>query len=266
MSNNPFVLNQLLHITNDNYQKDANYAIAKTMLDHFYELPHMTIQEAADLCFVSTASISRFVRYLGYSGFSEFKISCEKSIGIEADYSSEVKKAGKEDLLPIYSRFTEQVVHNIETAFENLDMEQLDRICTRMKKADRIAVSGLEFSSVIGEHIQSRLARMGKIVDIGLNLNDQLEIAGRLTANSVVLLITMEGGYLYRNSDMLDILEKAGCFTVAFTINPQIKLLQFADEILVCGHDNYNTEARISLLYEVEMLLMHYSISFFQNY
>lgn len=67
MSNNPFVLNQLLHITNDNYQKDANYAIAKTMLDHFYELPHMTIQEAADLCFVSTASISRFVRYLGYS-------------------------------------------------------------------------------------------------------------------------------------------------------------------------------------------------------
>lgn len=79
------------------------------MLDHFYELPHMTIQQAADLCFVSTASISRFVRYLGYSGFSEFKISCEKSIGIEADYSNEVKKAGKEDLLPIYSRFTEQV-------------------------------------------------------------------------------------------------------------------------------------------------------------
>lgn len=266
MSNNPFVLNQLLHLTNENYQKDANYAIAKIMLDHFYELPQMTIQQAADLCFVSTASISRFVRYLGYSGFSEFKISCEKSIGIEADYSNEVKKARKEDLQPIYSRFTEQVLQNIEISFKNLDVEQLDRICIRMKSADRIAVFGLEFSSVIGEHIQSRLARMGKIVDTGLDLNEQIEIASRLTEHSVVLLITMEGGYLYRNGDILDILEKAGCYTIVFTINPQIKLLQFADEILVCGHANYNTEARVSLLYEVEMLLMHYSISFFQNH
>ena len=37
--NNPFVLNQLLHLTNENYQKDANYMIAKTMLNHFDELP-----------------------------------------------------------------------------------------------------------------------------------------------------------------------------------------------------------------------------------
>lgn len=149
---------------------------------------------------------------------------------------------------------------------KNLDIEQLDRICIRMKIADRIAVFGLEFSSLIGEHIQSRLARMGKIVDTGLDLNEQIEIASRLTEHSVVLLITMEGGYLYRNSDILDILEKAGCYTIVFTINPQIKLLQFADEILVCGYANYNTEARVSLLYEVEMLLMHYSISFFQNH
>lgn len=266
MNNNPFVLNQLLHITNENYQKDANYTIAKTMLDNFSKLSEMTIQEVADLCYVSPASISRFVRYLGYSGFSEFKESCEKSIGIEADYSLEVKKARKEDLLPIYERFTNQVIANIETSFEKIDIEQFDRICEMIQKADRITVFGLEFSNIIGEHIQSRFARMGKMVDLGLDRKEQLDIANGLTSDSVALLITMEGGYLYRNSEVIDVLEQNNCHTVVFTINPQIKLLQFADEILVCGLANHNTEARISLLYEVEMLLMHYSISYFQNH
>ncbi len=196
--NNPFVLNQLLHLTNENYQKDANYMIAKTMLNHFDELPAMTIQDVADICFVSCASISRFVRLLGYSGFTEFKRSCEKSLGIETDYSLEVKRAKKEDLLPIYSRFTEQSIQNIQNAFETVDVEQMDRICTWMKEADRIAVFGLEFASVIGLHIQSRMARMGKIVETSLDLQEQMEVARYLGNQSVALLVTMEGGLLCR--------------------------------------------------------------------
>lgn len=60
---NPFVLNQLLQLTNENHQKDANYSIAKVLVENFSKLPDMTISEAADLCFVSNASISRFVRF-----------------------------------------------------------------------------------------------------------------------------------------------------------------------------------------------------------
>ncbi len=261
----PFVLNRLLHISNESHQKDTNYSIAKTLCDHFYELPSMTIQETADLCYVSCASISRFVRYLGYSGFSEFKESCAKSIGIEADYSNEVKKAQKEDLLPIYTRFTEQILSNIQIAFSELDIEQMDRICGWMQKADKIAVLGLEFSSLVGEHIQSRLMRMHKNVQTSLDFQEQKEIVQNLTNNSLIFILSMEAGYLYHNPEIIDLIQAKGCKVVIITINPYNKQMQFADKILMCGKQNYNTEGRISLLYMVELLLMHYSISYFQN-
>lgn len=129
MKSNPFVMNQLLALAGDRHQKDTNASIARSLLQHFSDLPDLTIQDAADLAYVSAASISRFVRYLGYSGFSEFKYSCRETLGIETDYSGEVKKARKEDLQPIYERFTDQVVSNIQLAYQNLDIAQLDRIC-----------------------------------------------------------------------------------------------------------------------------------------
>ena len=265
MKSNPFVMNQLLALAGDRHQKDTNASIARSLLQHFSDLPDLTIQDAADLAYVSAASISRFVRYLGYSGFSEFKYSCRETLGIETDYSGEVKKARKEDLQPIYERFTDQVVSNIQLAHQNLDIARLDRICQAIQEADQTAIFGLEFSSLIGEHIQGRLARMGKLVSTSLELDEQAEIARSLTKDSVAILITMEGGYLYRNPEVMEILTKTGVYTVVLTISPHLKMLQSCDEMLVCGRDNYNTEARISLLYLAEMLLMHYSISYFQK-
>lgn len=177
----------------------------------------------------------------------------------------EVKKAKKEDLQPIYTRFTDQVISNIHSSYENIDIEQLDRICRQLQNANKIGVFGLEFSSLIGEHIQSRMARMHKLVETSLDLKEQQEIAKGLDEDSAAILITMEGGYLYRNPSVIHILENSECEKIVFTITPHIKMLQFADEILVCGKENFNTEARISLFYLVEILLMHYSISYFQK-
>lgn len=107
--------------------------------------------------------------------------------------------------------------------------------------------------------------RMHKNVQTSLDFQEQKEIVQNLTNNSLIFILSMEAGYLYHNPEIIDLIQAKGCKVVIITINPYNKQMQFADEILVCGKQNYNTEGRISLLYMVELLLMHYSISYFQN-
>jgi DNA-binding MurR/RpiR family transcriptional regulator len=262
------VLNQLLRYTNENYKKDTNYEIALQLLVHFDQIPNMTISQAADTCFVSTSSISRFIRMFGYASFSEFKEACKDvstTFKIDTDYSYEVRKATKEDLMPIYTRYTQNVIENIQSDFEHLDLEQLDRICQMMLESDEICLFGLEFSTLLGQHFQSRMAIMKKMVKIGLTLDSQKEIARNLKDNAVVFIASIEGGYFYRNSEVIDILREKDAHVITLTMHPDYKLMDLSDEILTCGSKNHNTEGRISLLYIIEILLMHYAISYYRQ-
>ena len=52
-------LNRLALYVNTHQQDDAYYTVADSLLKHLYELSDMTIYEWADLCNVSTSTISR---------------------------------------------------------------------------------------------------------------------------------------------------------------------------------------------------------------
>lgn len=258
------LMSRLLRYTNNNYKKDLNYEIALQLLINFQKIPELSISEAAELCFVSNASISRFVRHFGFAGFTDFKEAAKKSLRIDTDYSKEITKADKENLDPIYRQYTDEIIENLNFAYENLDFEQLDRICEIIQKAPEVCLFGLEFSMLMGQHFQSRMAMMNKLVRIGLTSEQQEEIARNLPQDSVVLIATMEGGYFYRNSEIIDILKQKKIKCITITMHPDYKIMDLADEILLCGKYNNNTEGRISLLYLIEMLIMHYRIFVYQ--
>lgn len=64
----------LLSIAENNKIYDESFVlIARTMLSHLYELGTMQNKKLAELCFVDASSITRFVRYLGFTSYSDFK-------------------------------------------------------------------------------------------------------------------------------------------------------------------------------------------------
>lgn len=62
--NTDSVLSTLLRYVNGQYKKDTNYDIALALLTHYSVIPEKTINELSELCFVSPASISRFVKLM----------------------------------------------------------------------------------------------------------------------------------------------------------------------------------------------------------
>lgn len=257
------VLARLLRIVNGQLKKDANYDIALNILTHYSEITSYTINDLADKCFVSTASISRFIRLLGFNSFVDFKVACQNTLKIsQTDYSLETSKAQKEDVEPIFANYTKHVTDNIEYVFKNLDYSQLNRICETMKSCDEILFLGLEFSTILGQHFQNRMALMNKYIKLGISYEEQLELAKSMKPNGVVVIATVEGGYFYRNNDIVDELINKNAYIIVLTMNNNMKIMKDVKEIVLCSKGNSDTEGRISLLYCIEIIIMYYFINY----
>ena len=66
-------ISPLLNFFNRQGKDEAYRTIAGTLLEHISELGDMSIQNAAELCYTSAATISRVARKAGYGGFSTLK-------------------------------------------------------------------------------------------------------------------------------------------------------------------------------------------------
>lgn len=256
------VLSILLRQINSSIKKGNAYDIAKALLEHYDEIPDLTIHELADACYISSASLSRFIRTIGFDQYAEFRNACKKSIGIDVDYSYKVAKASVEDMQPILERYTESIKENISFTYEHMDYKQLERITTLMFEAKELAFFGLEFATLIGQHFQIKMASMNKLVRLGMTYEEQVEVAMHLQQGAVAFVASLEGGYFYRNDEIMDILKEKHVSIIALTMNEHTKMLKGVDEILICNKENSNTEGRITLLYVLEILLMVYFVNY----
>ena len=258
------VLSILLRYTNSQYKKDSNYDLAWMLLKYYNDIPDMTINELADKCYVSNSTLSRFTKNIGFESFLEFKEACRNTLKImDTDYSLAVSKAKKEDIQPIFSRYTKHVIDNIQFVYDHLDYHQLDRITQKMNESENIAMLGMEFSTLLGQHFQNRLALVNKYVKIGLTYDDQLNIVETINGPAVVFIASIEGGYFYRNDEIMKkLLSKNNIYIVVLTMNLQNKLIKEANEVVLCSKENSDTEGRISLLYIIELIIMYYCINY----
>ncbi|MCH4020887.1 MAG: hypothetical protein LKE61_08455 [Erysipelotrichaceae bacterium] len=67
------LLSLLILIAQNSLDQDLNYAIASYIIQHFSSFGKMTLQKFCDDCGVSTSSVMKFCRMLGFSSFTQFK-------------------------------------------------------------------------------------------------------------------------------------------------------------------------------------------------
>ena len=184
------IMSRLLSIVNYGDGKEVNADIAKTILQNYNKIPELTIFDLADLCYVSSSSITRFVRTLGYDSYKQFKNDIDNTLTIDVDYSKRINMATAEDLKPIYQRYTENVIENIQFTFDHIDYRQLNRVCEMIYQAKEIALFGLEYANYVGIHFQNKMASLNRLIQLGVSDEKQLELAKRLAPHSLVFIIS----------------------------------------------------------------------------
>lgn len=256
------VVSQLLSYVNYGETQGVDGEIAKAILENYDLIPQLTIYELADLCFVSASSITRFIRNIGYDSYKLFKNEVETTLKIDVDYSKKINLATSEDLQPIFQRFTDHILENIRFTYQNINYEQLHRVCEMIYQANQIAFFGLEYANQVGFHFQNKMASLNKIIRIGVTDEKQLALAQELNVGSLVFVVSLEGSYFYRHNEIFDLLVKKKCQIVAISMMTSGKFVNYCDEVILCGKTNSDTEGRVSLMYMIELIIMAYYINF----
>ena len=179
-------------------QQDANYDIALAMLTHYGKLKNLSLAEIADLCYVSKASISRFCRFMGFDGFRELHDCLLQDFSIRTDYSRTFYDKLCADPQAALQDYSEEVIRNIRVTTAPENTERLAEMAVALANSGRIAFFSHHFLWDIGRHLQSKMIRMDRYVELYLDYTQQLACARSLQKNDLAIVCTVGGSYPMR--------------------------------------------------------------------
>lgn len=249
---------RLLNYINTLDKNDSYYDVTRNILINFNKIENITINDLADLCFVSPATISRFCRHLGFANFQEFKRVCSENFSVENEYSKKLLDSLQENPRVAIESYTNSIIENMQNSFNNIDFNQLDKIAKKIHDAKNISFFGIQFLHNVGVSLQNKLILMDKFMDAPIIFEEQLDCAKNLGSDSIAIIASVEGSYFFRCIEVIEELKRNGVQIILLTQNINSKLANVAEEILLCGNSNSNFEGRYTVLYMLEVLVLRY--------
>ncbi|MCT8395688.1 MurR/RpiR family transcriptional regulator [Weissella soli] len=229
-------------------EKLANYIIENATITR-----SMTIQALAQSTKLSTATVSRFVKRIGYSSFREFSLSLAIATPTEATFFGEIDENDNPEAIvkKVFSG-----AQNALTATSDL-LKPADMIQATdwLINARRVGLFGIGGSSIVAFNGYHKLLRTPLDVEQHPDYDVQLMQAVRMKSSDVAIIISHSG----RNSDTLKIAEQLkenGVKIIAITAYPQAELAKHADLVLASAAEEVNirSESMSSLIAQITIV------------
>ncbi len=196
----------------------------------------MTINELAQRCSTSVASVVRFCRAIGFSGYAPLRMALATELGKEAAqfsargaFGSEISDA--DSLREAVSKLAALELLAIEETVESLDFDILDAAIDDIDRAERILLYGIGASQFVAEDLAHKLLRVGRNAHV---LSDPHEAiaATVLHAGPTVAIGFSHSGTTSETVHFLQTASSNGAATIAVTSAKDSPLAHQADHAL----------------------------------
>jgi DNA-binding MurR/RpiR family transcriptional regulator len=168
----------------------AEKQIADWIIENPRKIISLSIVELAEKCKCSEATIVRFSKKLGLSGYQELKISLASESG-SSSVSTHVSK--NDSPYEIYEKVCNDIYLSLEKTKKSLKpdaiLEAADKICS----AEKIVIFGLGNSASIAVDAQHKFLRVGLNASACNDNHMQAIIASHLNNECVAIGITHSG-------------------------------------------------------------------------
>lgn len=249
---------KLLNFIDNTRVRDVNYDIAFEMLQNYKRLPDMSISEIADMCFVSTSTISRFCKFLGYQNFTEFKSHLGLNFHIKADYSKNLSAYLQTDREVAQEIFKNEVINNINQTMRPENLEAAERIVDAVHERTHIVFFGSHYNLDAGKQFQKKMLLMGKYVELYTDWDEQYASAEKLNKDSLAVILSQECSYLSRYAPIWSAITDSGAKIALITQNINSVYCSIPDYVMQCGVTNRDNSGKYGALLAVDLLLMLY--------
>jgi DNA-binding MurR/RpiR family transcriptional regulator len=206
--------------------------IAKYILENPEKVLHQSVAELGEFSSSGEASIVRFCRHIGFSGFRAFKLALAAEVGRPRPT---VQVANPDEAM---RGLHETMLESLTFARDHVDMEAIERGAAALAASRRIDLYGAGLSGITAEMLAYRLLRTGLTALAFRNAYMAHEVANGLGAGCVAIGISISG----LSEDTLQFLKgarAAGATTIAITNRPHSPIAETADLTLRAGglHD-----------------------------
>lgn len=171
--------------------------ISKYILQHLDKIVYMNTYQIADKCKVSQASVVRFAKKLGYSGFPEFKISFGRDMGrrdveekINFIYEDIQETDELDDLIKKIAYANSNI---IQDTYSILDTNTIREAVDVIKNARKVFILGAGYSGIVAKDFHYKLGELGMNSICESDYHIQLASISTLNENDVVFVISQGG-------------------------------------------------------------------------
>lgn len=212
----------LLPALNEQEQKVGQY-----VLDHPYEVIHLSMADLAERCGVGDTTIFRFCRRVRTEGYQDFKITLAQELAPGAPPIYAAVAAG-DTLAEAAHKAIAGDMKSLEDTLRILDLRRLEQAAEVLLAARRVDIYGAGGSAIAALDLQYKLMHAG--------VRSQPYVDAQLQALSAALLTPADAAVGISHSgaapDVLHALEaarKAGAKTITLTNHPASPIARLAD-------------------------------------
>ncbi|CAG9411974.1 MurR/RpiR family transcriptional regulator [Providencia alcalifaciens] len=234
--------------------KGTEQRIAKFLLEYRDSLVAMNAAELAREAGVSSASVIRFARQMGYRGYPEFKVdylSDEKQHKAESLYGN---LSRNDDTAQIIAKSGQLFISAIEKSLELLEPAAVDAVAQKLVEAKRIVLFGIGSSAIVANDIFHKLIRVNKSALFSPDLHVQLSYSANLGEGDLAIAVTARGNTPEVNR-MLKSAHENGCTTIALTRFGQDDAARLADLTLPYYYDEQHSQLGVITPQVLQMVI-----------
>lgn len=203
--------------------------IADWLLEHPSELISLSISEVASVCGCGDATVIRFAKRLGLSGYQELKINIARELG--SNITGNLSFSKDDTVTDIYNKHIADIKITLDDTRQYLDAHDLKCAAEALAKARSISIIGLGNSAPIAQDAAHKFLRAGLPASAYSDNHMQMIVASHLEPGDVVLAVSHSGSSL----DIISAMETAksrGATTICITNHGKSPILKHCDHAL----------------------------------
>jgi DNA-binding MurR/RpiR family transcriptional regulator len=208
----------------------AEQLVANLLMGHPDDFYQWSITEVAERAEVSEATVIRFAKTLGFSGFQNLKIALARERA--AMSTSLVEVDSEDDWVRAMAHLQAHYSLMLNSTFAQFEEDRLRPIIDWIQSARQVILLGVGTSGLAAEALQYKLNRLGRLCVFHVDSHFQALHAANAQSDDVVLAFSVSGS-TRDTVDALTLASEAGARTVAVTHYERSPIVRHAQHVIV---------------------------------
>ena len=198
-------INFMFNYLNNHDSSDTNSKLIRYTLSNISLITHISSQQFADETFVSKATISRFIKFVGFHDFDQFRnyFNSVHNIPLSKFFhtSNFQLEAIQNEPNAFIEGYVNKIIESLQDFKETVDITEIDQLIKRIIHTNRVAIVGSFDCLNLARDIQLGFLTIHKLIDVIQNEVKWNEVIQTYDTNDLIIILSNYGNFFINEKE-----------------------------------------------------------------